>query len=52
MGKRKERRLRTHPQKMRVREKSKLAMFPAVSAESIPAMTMAVKVDVCWVQNS
>ena len=34
------------PQKMRVREKSKLAMLPAVSADSIPAMTIEVNVEV------
>lgn len=34
------------PQKMRQRENIRLAIFPAVSAESIPAIIKSVKVDV------
>ena len=37
---------RTYPQKIRVREKSSCAMFPAVSAVSIPATTISVNVEV------
>lgn len=35
-----------YPQKINVREKRSCAMFPAVSADSIPATTMSVNVDV------
>jgi hypothetical protein len=38
---------RTHPQKIKHNEKSKLAMLPAVSDDSIPAMIIEVKVEVC-----
>ena len=37
---------KTHPQKIKVMEKKSWAMFPAVSAVSIPATIRLVKVDV------
>lgn len=36
----------TYPQKIRVKEKSSWARFPAVSAVSMPAIIMSVKVEV------
>ena len=36
----------TYPQKINVKEKSSWAMFPAVSAVSMPAIIMSVKVEV------